>query len=136
MPHNACATTATTTALRPWRSPAGDCVVEGENAVSERNHHDCRGSGESQPGRASPRESGLPEADADTDLTRARSRKHLTEGDEVGEGALLRPCAAHHELFPEVADVRYRSSERGKTKPEKGEEDARGRLPFRSSPRR
>ena len=115
--------------LEALEKSRGNRIVEGEHAVAERNHHDCGGCGEAQPGRERSRKAGLLEADSDADLARARSRKHLAQGDEIGEAALLRPGTAHHELFAEVADVRYRTSEGREPEPQEGEEDRRGGRP-------
>ena len=55
--------------------------------------------------------------------------QHLAQRHEVRVPALVHPSPADHERLAEVADVGHRSSERGQSERQEGEEDGACRLP-------
>lgn len=63
-------------------------------------------------------------ADADTDLAARRSRKKLTQGDEVGIAVLGHPPAPFNEFRTKIAKVRDRAAERGEPQTQENEEHA------------
>jgi hypothetical protein len=47
------------------------------------------------------------------DLAACRPGQELTKRYEIGIAGLVDPSAAHHQLIPEVAEMRDRTAERG-----------------------
>ena len=62
-----------------------------------------------------------------TNLAGGRSRKKLTERDQVGIGVFIEPFAPNYQLVPEITEMGYGSSERSNTKFEEDSKDLSGR---------
>jgi len=83
--------------------------------------------GEGEPRRKATQKAFAAEnAEGKADLARGRSRKKLTERDQVRIGRLVEPFAAFDEFIAEVSEVSDRTAKRGQAQLQKSRKDLAG----------
>ena len=91
-----------------------------------------RGRGEGEPRRQATQKAVAAEnAERKTDLAGGRSRKKLTERDQIRIGRFVEPLAAFDEFIAEISEMRDRATERGQPQLQKCRKDLTGRAPDR-----